>query len=87
MTNDCKFGERCKRSHDVIDGHNVEVLRRCGVDVYTKSAWEILDGVRDLLGEEEDRGSCVSEKVAAVGEDETEICIFNLRGKGNRLFL
>jgi len=33
LIGDCKFGDTCTRSHDLLDAHPQAVLIKCGVDV------------------------------------------------------
>lgn len=85
----CKFGQNCKRSHNIFDPQPKEVLKKWGIDV-ARSPKVVLAELRNSTAEKILDPVQVTNANAAEApksKDGEEICIYHLRGqchyKGN----
>ena len=80
----CKFGEKCKRSHNIFDTQPKEALRKRGVNVATNPNIVLAELRRSALASSEDvpqaSGGVVTPVIPQSKEGE-EICIYHLRGR------
>ena len=83
ISGSCKFGQKCKRSHNIFDTQPKQILRRWGVDV-ARSPKEVLAELRSLTTEKPqdcDKPKATSAEELSKSKDTEEVCTYHLHGR------